>query len=71
MEAHTKDGLILYNLGCFFSIAGQVEPALDALEKSYEAGLSDPEWMAQDSDLDNVRDQQRYKDLVKRMEAGQ
>ena len=71
LEAHTEDGLILYNLGCFFSIADQVEPALDALEKSYEAGLSDPEWMAQDSDLDNVRDQPRYKALIERMEADQ
>ena len=71
LEAHTKDGLILYNLGCFFSIAGQIEPSLDALEKSHEAGLSDPEWMAQDSDLDNVRDQPRYKALVAQMEGGQ
>ncbi len=69
LEAQTDDGLILYNLGCFFSIAGEAEPALDALERSYEAGLSDPDWMAQDSDLDNIRDQPRYKALVERMEA--
>lgn len=69
LEAQTEDGLILYNLGCFFSIAGESQPALDALEKSYEAGLSDPDWMAQDSDLDSIRDQPRYKALVERMEA--
>ena len=69
LEAQTDDGLILYNLACFFSIAGEIEPALDALERSYEAGLSDPDWMAQDSDLDNLRDQPRYKALVARMEA--
>ena len=71
LEAHTDDGLILYNLACFFSVAGEVEPALDALENSYEAGLSDPDWMAQDSDLDNIRDHPRYIALVERMEAGQ
>jgi len=70
LEAHTEDGLILYNLACFFSIGGEIEPALDALERSYEAGLSDPDWMAQDSDLDNIRDQARYKALVERMEVG-
>jgi TolB-like protein/Flp pilus assembly protein TadD len=69
LEAQTEDGLILYNLGCFFSIAGESENALDALERSYEAGLSDPDWMAQDSDLDNIRDLPRYKSLVERMEA--
>ena len=44
--------------------------ALDALEKSYAAGLADPEWMRQDSDLDNIRNHARYKELVKLMEAG-
>jgi len=30
----------------------------------------DSEWMRQDSDLDNIRKHARYKELVKRMEAG-
>jgi hypothetical protein len=29
-----------------------------------------PEWMRQDSDLDNIRDLPRYQALVARMEAG-
>jgi TolB-like protein/Tfp pilus assembly protein PilF/tRNA A-37 threonylcarbamoyl transferase component Bud32 len=63
------DALVLYNLCCLYSLAGEVTSALDALEKSYEAGLADPEWMRQDSDLDNIRHHPRYKELVKRMEA--
>jgi non-specific serine/threonine protein kinase len=64
------DALVLYNLACLYSLAGEVTSALDALEKSYAAGLADPEWMEQDSDLDNIRKHARYKELVKRMEAG-
>jgi TolB-like protein/Tfp pilus assembly protein PilF len=64
------DALVLYNLACLYSLAGEVTSALEALEKSYEAGLADPEWMRQDSDLDNIRQHARYKELVKRMEAG-
>ena len=64
------DALVLYNLACLYSLAGEVTSALEALEKSYAAGLADPEWMRQDSDLDNIRKHPRYKDLVKRMEAG-
>jgi len=64
------DALVLYNLCCLYSLAGEVTSALDALEKSYQAGLADPEWMRQDSDLDNIRHHPRYKELVKRMEAG-
>ena len=63
------DALVLYNLSCLYSLAGEVTSALDALEKSYEAGLADPEWMRQDSDLDNIRHHPRYKELVKRMVA--
>jgi TolB-like protein/Tfp pilus assembly protein PilF len=63
------DALVLYNLCCLYSLAGEVTSALDALEKSFEAGLADPEWMRQDSDLDNIRHHPRYKELVKRMEA--
>jgi serine/threonine protein kinase/TolB-like protein/Tfp pilus assembly protein PilF len=64
------DALVLYNLACLYSLAGEVTSALEALEKSYAAGLADPEWMEQDSDLDNIRHHPRYKELVKQMEAG-
>jgi len=64
------DALVLYNLACLYSLAGEVTSSLEALEKSYAAGLADPEWMQQDSDLDNIRHHPRYKELVKRMETG-
>jgi TolB-like protein/Flp pilus assembly protein TadD len=69
LEIDTDDALVLYNIACFYSLAGEVKPALEALERSYEAGLADPEWMRQDSDLDNLRDEARYRALVERMEA--
>jgi tetratricopeptide (TPR) repeat protein len=70
LTSETDDALVLYNIACFYAVAGEVEEALEALERSYAAGLADPEWMEQDSDLDNVRDHSRYKALVARMEAG-
>ena len=63
------DALVLYNMACFYSLAGETDAAIDALEGSYEAGLADPEWMEQDSDLDNLREEPRYQALVERMEA--
>jgi hypothetical protein len=42
---------------------------MDALERSYDAGLADPEWMEHDSDLDNVREHPRYRALVARMHS--
>ena len=70
LESDTDDALVLYNIACFYSVADKKDEALQALEKSYTAGLADPEWMEQDSDLDNIRDEVRYKALVERMKAG-
>jgi len=70
LDVDIDDALLLYNVACFFSIAGEADRALDALERSYQEGLADPEWMRQDSDLDNIRKLPRYQALVARMEAG-
>jgi len=64
-----NDALVLYNLACLYSLAGELGSAMDALERSYDAGLADPDWMREDSDLDNVRNHPRYKALLERMEA--
>jgi len=69
LHADSDDALLLYNLACFYSVAGQADPALNALEKSYHHGLADPEWMRQDSDLDNLRDNPRYAALLAEMEG--
>lgn len=58
-----------YHYGTVAFAAGELGSAMDALERSYEAGLADPDWMREDLDLDNVRDHPRYRALVDRMEA--
>ena len=63
-----EDALVLYNLACLYSLAGEVSSAMDSLERSYDAGLADPEWMHQDSDLDNIRSHPRFVALLEKME---
>jgi serine/threonine protein kinase/tetratricopeptide (TPR) repeat protein len=69
LEGSTEDALVLYNLGCTFSLAGELEKAIDALERSYAAGLADPEWMRNDSDLDHLRGHPRFEALIQKMET--
>ena len=58
------DALNLYNVACVYSIIGEVEEALDCLEKSVRKGMAEVDWMMHDSDLDNLRDHPRFKALL-------
>ena len=55
--------LILYNAACVNARLGRVDEALDLLEKAFGAGAF-PEWIANDPDLDAVREHPRFKALV-------
>jgi tetratricopeptide (TPR) repeat protein len=57
-----------YNLACAYSLKGDKDEALDALEASIEKGYTDFAHMEKDSDLDNVRSEPRYKSLLARRE---
>ncbi|MCH7820869.1 MAG: tetratricopeptide repeat protein [Proteobacteria bacterium] len=58
------DALNLYNVACVYSTIGEIEEALDCLEKSVRQGMAEVDWMINDSDLDNVRDHPRFKALL-------
>jgi hypothetical protein len=54
-----------YNLACFRALAGDPEGALDALERAAEMDSeSVRKWGESDSDLDSIRDDPRFKELV-------
>lgn len=53
------------NGACFYANAGELEKALDCLER----GVHDPDWMDNDSDLDPLRDHPRFKALMKRLRS--
>jgi len=55
----------LYNEACAFSRGGQTRAALDLLQKSLDAGFDQPEIFRKDDDLDNVRDEPRFAEIVR------
>ena len=60
------DSIIQYNGACFFSLAGDVEHALDCLENCLiKVGSINREWLTHDSDMDNIRDHPRYEDIIR------
>ncbi|HKY61484.1 MAG TPA: adenylate/guanylate cyclase domain-containing protein [Gemmatimonadota bacterium] len=58
---------VLYNLGCFYSIAGEKDKALDCLERSVEVGTISKDWVEHDSDLDPIRDEPRFQALLEKL----
>jgi hypothetical protein len=54
-----------YNLACFRALAGDPEGALDALERAAEMDADAVRrWAENDSDLDSIRDDPRFQELI-------
>jgi hypothetical protein len=53
-----------YNVACGYALAGSKEEAIDWLEHSVKAGYNDFDHLRQDTDLDGLRSEKRYKKLL-------
>jgi TolB-like protein len=61
------DPMLLYNLGCIHSLAGDIEEAIDCLDRAVDGGLRQKGWYENDGDLDPLRSHPRFKALLERM----
>jgi ketosteroid isomerase-like protein len=59
--------LDFYNLACAFALSGEKEKALDNLDKAVNAGFTDRQQYETDSDLDSLRETERFKELLKKL----
>lgn len=62
-----QDSLIDYNLACYYSLTGNLEPGLSALQRAVEKGYKQFEQMESDADLENLRQSEGYKNWKKKM----
>jgi tetratricopeptide (TPR) repeat protein len=62
-DAGYRVGTSLYNEACAFARDGRSEEALELLEKALLAGFDDAGLVRRDDDLDNVRSEEKYKEL--------
>ena len=61
------DSMVLYNLACIYSLAGQGEAAVDCLERAVRAGLTQRGWLEHDSNLDAIRGDPRVQALIAKL----
>ncbi len=62
-----EDPMLLYNVGCVFSMLGMVEEAMDCLERAVRGGLTQRAWYERDSNLDPLRGETRFRELVREL----
>ncbi|NIP79015.1 MAG: tetratricopeptide repeat protein [Gemmatimonadetes bacterium] len=66
VEIDPEDAGVRYNLACLYSVAGEVDLALETLESAIDVGFGNPEWLKRDPDLNAIRDHPRFEPLLQR-----
>jgi hypothetical protein len=64
LERMPDDAYTRYNLACALARQGKTDEALSALRKAVESGFGDPAHIARDGDLENLRDDPRFVQIV-------
>ena len=66
VELHPNDPIIQYNVACSLAMTGRVSEAISALEHAIEVGYDDFAHLEADADLDLLRDEPSFQELLRR-----
>jgi len=66
VEAHPQYGLLFYTLACCESLTGQTAEAIDHLRRAVDLSEQLRDYARADSDLDPIRDDPAFKELIDR-----
>ncbi|HLK34310.1 MAG TPA: tetratricopeptide repeat protein, partial [Terriglobales bacterium] len=64
LQVEPDEPQVLYNVACVYALLGELEAAIDCLEKSLTHGWGQREWMASDPDLAPLRGHPRFQALL-------
>ncbi len=65
IELSPDDPLMLYNAACFYSQMNEKKQAIQSLKDAITAGYGNYEWLIRDTDMDNLRDEPEFKEIIK------
>ncbi len=63
-----EDSMFHYNLACSYSLTGRVDQAFAALRNAIKLGYGNLEHITRDRDLDNLKSDRRYHDIIDQLE---
>jgi TolB-like protein/Tfp pilus assembly protein PilF len=69
LEIQPDEFAVLYNCACGYALAGELERALELLDRSVATGRGQRKWMDQDSELDALRTNPRFAEIMSRLPA--
>ncbi len=69
LELYPDEFTTLYNAACVYARAGEPERALDALDRAVAPGRGFRKWIENDSDLDSLRGDPRFQEIVRRVKS--
>lgn len=64
LKTSPNDPLMLYNAACLYSRLDDRERAIETLKRSVEGGFGYYDWIKTDPDLENIRGEPRYLELM-------
>ena len=65
IELSPNDALMLYNVACLHSRLGKKNSSIKYLDQAIKLGYANYEWIKRDPDLDNIRNESGYIELMK------
>jgi serine/threonine protein kinase/Tfp pilus assembly protein PilF len=67
LASSPDDSNLLYNAACFYSVQGHADDAIRCLHQAMDNGWRAKDWLANDPDLDPIRDDPRFKEIADQM----
>jgi predicted Zn-dependent protease len=67
VQQRPQEDRVWYNLACSYALVGKPTEALNALGRSVSMGYDDLDHLSKDPDLDSIRQDPRFKELIVRI----
>ncbi len=64
VQIDPEDAGVRYNVACLYSLAGEIDRAIDDLYESLRCGFGNVEWFSRDPDLEPLRGDPRFQALL-------
>jgi non-specific serine/threonine protein kinase len=63
-----EEPMLLYNVGCIYSLAGRIDEAIECLDRAVTHGLTQSDWFEHDSNLDPLREHPEFEAVMRRLD---